>query len=140
VVISALYGAVRPTDRIAPYRLAMGVDLPGIGPLGPAWREPLERALGGVVGRGCVVDCRSTPYMAAWRPDVEDRWVHVRVPGASHGAKHTRGLVARHLCERGDDPRGAAALAELVGEAFDVWLDAPRRRGAPWELSVAPPS
>ncbi|HQA13960.1 MAG TPA: peroxide stress protein YaaA, partial [Ornithinibacter sp.] len=31
VVVSALYGAVRPTDRIAAYRLAMGTTLPDVG-------------------------------------------------------------------------------------------------------------
>lgn len=141
LVVSALYGALRMTDRVAPYRLAMGVDLPGIGPLAAAWRDPLAAALAPVARRGCLVDCRSAPYVAAWRPagDVAARWIHVRVPGASHGAKHTRGLVARHLCEREADPRTPAALADLVGEAFDVRLAPPERSGAPWILDVAAP-
>ena len=33
VVISALYGALRLTDKVAPYRLAMGVTLPQVGRL-----------------------------------------------------------------------------------------------------------
>ncbi len=141
LVVSALFGAVRWTDRIVPYRLAMDVDLPGIGPLAAAWRPHLEAVLPAAVGRGCIVDCRSTPYVAAWRPQGElaDRWVHVRVPGASHGAKHTRGLVARHLCLAAGDPRTPQALADLVGEAFETWLEAPARRGGPWTLSVVPP-
>ena len=32
VVVSALHGAVRPGDRITPYRLSMGSTLPGLGP------------------------------------------------------------------------------------------------------------
>ena len=30
VVVSALFGAVHPTDRIPPYRLSMAVNLPGV--------------------------------------------------------------------------------------------------------------
>ncbi len=141
VVVSALYGAVRPTDRIAPYRLAMGVSLPGVGPLAALWRPELSRVLPDVAGRGVVLDCRSAPYAAAWPPggDLARRWVRVRVNGASHLAKHTRGLVTRHLCLEGDAPRSAPALAEVVGRGFDVALRGPARPGAPWVLDVEPP-
>ena len=141
VVVSALHGAVRPTDRITAYRLSMNVTLPGVGPLASAWRPALEEVLPASVGRGVVVDCRSAAYAAAWRPgrDLAARWVQVRVPGASHMAKHTRGLVARHLCVTGADPRTVPALAEVVGEAFGVALHAPARTGAPWVLDVVAP-
>ena len=42
VVVSALYGAVRPGDRITAYRLAMGTTLPDVGGLAPAWRPALD--------------------------------------------------------------------------------------------------
>lgn len=45
VVISALYGAVRLTDRVAPYRLSMATSLPGLPRLATLWREPLDAAL-----------------------------------------------------------------------------------------------
>ncbi|MBR7744048.1 peroxide stress protein YaaA [Phycicoccus sp. BSK3Z-2] len=141
VVVSALHGAVRPTDRITAYRLAMGVDLPGVGPLAARWREVLDGPLTAAAGSGVVVDCRSAAYGAAWRPgpDLAERWVQVRVPGASHMAKHTRGLVARHLCEASAAPRSVPALAEVVGAAFTVDLHEPARRGAPWVLDVTTP-
>ena len=112
VVVSALYGAVRPTDAIAPYRLSMAVNLPGVGPLASAWKPELGRVLPAAAGRGVVVDCRSSTYAAAWTPqgDLAERWVQVRVPGATHMAKHTRGLVARQLCSVGSGrPPGAPA-------------------------------
>jgi len=59
------------------------------------------------------------------------------VPGASHMAKHTRGLVARHLCEVGTDPRSVPALADVVGEAFTVALHEPTSARAPWVLDVS---
>ncbi|WP_392545349.1 YaaA family protein [Oryzobacter telluris] len=141
VVVSALHGAVRPTDRITAYRLSMAVTLPGVGALAGAWRPVLDTVLPEAVGRGVVVDCRSAAYAAAWRPgkDLAHRWVQVRVPGASHMAKHTRGLVARHLCVAGVAPRSVPALADVVAGAFAVELHAPEKPGAPWVLDVTAP-
>lgn len=140
VVVSALHGAVRLKDRITAYRLSMDVNLPGLGPVAAAWRPVLDHVLAPAAGREVVVDCRSSTYAAAWTPvgDVADRWVQVRVPGASHMAKHTRGLVARHLCVSGQRARTPARLAEIVAEAFDVSLAPPARRGRPWVLDALP--
>ncbi|MEO7421234.1 MAG: peroxide stress protein YaaA [Ornithinibacter sp.] len=140
VIVSALHGAVRLGDRITAYRLSMGATLPQVGPLAAAWRPALAEVLPDAAGSGAVVDCRSAPYAAAWRPaaDLAPRWVQVRVPGASHMAKHTRGLVTRHLCEVGEAPRSVPAVAEVVGRAFDVDLHEPASRTAPWVLDVLP--
>lgn len=139
VVVSALYGAVRPTDRLAPYRLSMGVSLPGPGPLASFWRPHLGPVLEAAAGRGLVVDCRSSTYAAAWAPagELARRWVQVRVPGATHMAKHTRGLVARTLCRTPDDPRRPEALLDLLEDEFEVTLQEPGRAGRPWTLDVA---
>jgi cytoplasmic iron level regulating protein YaaA (DUF328/UPF0246 family) len=138
VVVSALYGAVRPTDAITPYRLSMAVNLPGLGPVASAWRGPLADTLPEAAGRGLVVDCRSSTYATAWTPqgDLAARWVQVRVPGATHLAKHTRGLVARRLCEAGRDVRRVDQLAMLLEDAFDVALTPPARPGRPWVLDA----
>ncbi|MGD8201865.1 YaaA family protein [Ornithinimicrobium sp. W1679] len=138
VVVSALYGAVRPTDRLAPYRLSMGVSLPGPGPLASFWRPHLGPVLEAAAGRGLVVDCRSSTYAAAWAPAeaLAPRWVQVRVPGATHMAKHTRGLVARALCRTPADPRRVQDLPALLGQEFDVALHEPVRRGRSWILDV----
>ena len=138
VTVSALFGAVRPRDAIVPYRLSMAVNLPGVGPLASAWKPELAQVLPGAAGRGVIVDCRSSTYAAAWTPggDLAERWVHVRVPGTTHMAKHTRGLVARHLCTDGADPRTVPSLAEVVGRRFDVELTEPRREGLPWVLDA----
>jgi cytoplasmic iron level regulating protein YaaA (DUF328/UPF0246 family) len=139
VVVSALYGAVRPTDAIAPYRLSMAVNLPGIGPLAAAWKPPLSEVLPEAAGRGLVVDCRSSTYAAAWAPqgDLAQRWVQVKVPGATHMAKHTRGLVARRLCEAGADPRRVESLPALLADRFDVRLLEPAGRGRPWTIETS---
>ncbi|GGL25868.1 peroxide stress protein YaaA [Phycicoccus endophyticus] len=141
VVVSALHGAVRLRDRVTAYRLSMGTDLPGVGPLARWWRPVLEEPLTRAAGRGVVLDCRSAAYAAAWAPGpaLAERWVHVRVPGASHGAKHTRGLVARHVCLAGTTARSVPAVADVVSGAFPTRLREPAREGAPWVLEVSPP-
>ena len=148
VVISALFGALHPKDRVPSYRLSMGVDLPGVGPLAAAWREPLDAVLPAAAGHRLIVDLRSSTYVAAWRPgrDLAERTVQVHVvrdgPGGrtavSHMAKHTRGLVARDLLASGADPRHPEDLAEALGERFAVSLGeaAP---GRPRRLEVVEP-
>ncbi|AKU16625.1 YaaA family protein [Luteipulveratus mongoliensis] len=141
VVVSALYGAVRPRDKVAPYRLSMAVNLPGLGPVAAAWREPLDDVLSAAAGRGVIVDCRSSTYVAAWTPrgDLARKWVQIRVPGATHMAKHTRGLLARHLCQVGKDVRTPQALEAVAADGFSTTLTAPARTGQPWVLDVSTP-
>ncbi|MBD2765578.1 peroxide stress protein YaaA [Kocuria sp. cx-455] len=107
VVISALWGAVRPGDRIPAYRLSMGTDLPRHGKLTTWWKPRLFPVLDQAAAGRVVVDCRSAAYAAAWKAPAI-RTVAVRVEQlneagkrsvVSHNAKHTRGLVARFLCE-----------------------------------------
>lgn len=143
-IVSGLWGVVTPADRIPAYRLSMGTDLPGVGPLAPAWRGPLGETLAEEAAGALVVDCRSAAYLAAWTPPADADWVTVRVlrevdgrrSVVSHHAKHTRGVLTRHLLtRRGRAPRDADELAHvasaLVGDALlAVELDAPPRRGA----------
>jgi cytoplasmic iron level regulating protein YaaA (DUF328/UPF0246 family) len=121
-VASALFGLLSPFDRIPAYRLSGGTSLPGVGSLAALWRPVLEPEL--AAHRGLVVDLRSGPYAALARvPDA----VQVRVlrdsdgrrSVVSHDNKHTKGLLARALCEAGarsvdDVARAGAAVADLV--------------------------
>lgn len=146
VVVSGLWGAVRPTDRIPPYRLNVCGRLIGMPALEPLWREVLPPALVAAAGpRGVVVDCRSSTYVAMGMPRaLADRTVAIRVlrdedgrrSAVSHMAKHTRGLVARHLLEAAADPRTPEGLAEAVADRWPVELTPPVRVGAPWTLAV----
>lgn len=146
LVISALWGAVRMNDRIPAYRLSMTVSLPGVGPLASFWRPHLQGALHDVAGRGVIVDCRSAPYQQAWPTPAPERTLQVRVlskdshTAVSHMAKHTRGLVARHLCRRtAPVPKTPERLAAAVAEAFEVGLTPPASRRATWTLDVVQP-
>jgi cytoplasmic iron level regulating protein YaaA (DUF328/UPF0246 family) len=143
-VVSGLWGAVAPGDAIPAYRLSMGTDLPGVGPLAAAWREPLAAELDPLAADRLVVDARSAAYLAAWHPPRGTAWVTVRVERdtdgvrqvVSHHAKHTRGVLTRHLLtRRARLPRTADELAraarELVGaQLMDVELGPAVARGA----------
>ena len=126
VIFSGLWGALRVDDAVPPYRLAMGVKLPPLGPLAAFWRPALRTALEPISAEGLLVDMRSTPYAAAWKPDaaVRERTVAVRVlrerdgrrSVVSHMAKQTRGAVAGALLRAGADPQTPKDLAEAVND------------------------
>ncbi len=149
-IVSALWGIVGPEDAIPAYRLSMGVDLPGLGPLARAWRAPLTPVLEAAADGGVVVDCRSAGYVAAWRPSRGADWVAVRVlrelDGArtvvSHHAKHARGVLTRHLLTRDapvptDADELLVASQELTGgPLLGVELGPVAARGGPRTLTL----
>jgi cytoplasmic iron level regulating protein YaaA (DUF328/UPF0246 family) len=117
LIASALWGFVRPEDRIPAYRLSMGATLPRIASLPALWRDPLRRA---APDTGLIVDLRSGAYAAAWKPKAATV-VAVRafVDGktVSHMVKATRGDVARILLSAGEAPETPHDVATLVREA-----------------------
>ena len=128
VVASALFGLVRPADRLPPYRLSGSTVLPGLGGLAPIWRPALEPVLS--AREELVVDLRSGSYAALARvPDA----VVVRVlrdqdgrrTVVSHDNKHTKGRLARALCESGARSVGDVAAAGR-SVADDVEVDGVR--------------
>jgi cytoplasmic iron level regulating protein YaaA (DUF328/UPF0246 family) len=69
VVVSALWGALRPTDRVPPYRLHLFARLIGIDRLYETWRAVLPDVLADAAGAaGVVVDLRSPGYQQAGTP------------------------------------------------------------------------
>ncbi|RRD51746.1 peroxide stress protein YaaA [Buchananella hordeovulneris] len=136
VIASALYGFVRPSDIIAPYRLTMHTPLPGT-PLAATWRPAASAALA-ELGRAhtLVLDCRSSEYAAAAPAKVlAGRVLAVRAVtrragkevAVSHDAKRYRGLLLGALCARDVTGWQVADVAELAGQlpaVQDVRLDA----------------
>ncbi len=119
LIASALWGVVRPGDRIPAYRLDMRARPSGIGGLAAYWRQPLRAAL---PDRGLVLDLRSGAYAAAWQPR---RATHLAVRGFTEGpdgrrtviahmAKRVRGEVARLVLLAGGAER-PEEVAEIAG-------------------------
>ena len=129
LIASALWGALRPGDRIPYYRFSAKARLKGIGGLAAFWRPALTAALPDEEGT-LVVDMRSGAYAAAWKPR-RATLVAVRAfsetggkrKPVSHMAKAVRGEVARVLLDAKKAPKDPDAAAQLVTAAgFTVEL------------------
>jgi cytoplasmic iron level regulating protein YaaA (DUF328/UPF0246 family) len=137
-ITSSLFGLVRPGDRIPSYRLAGGVNLPGLGVVSAHWRAVLDPVVREAAGNGLVVDLRSSTYTAFWRParDLSPRVASVRVlqqvgsqrKVVSHFNKATKGRLVRALLESGASPRTPGRLAdEITALGWKVELHEPGR-------------
>lgn len=146
VVVSALWGALRPVDRVPPYRLHLGGQLTGIDRLDATWRTVLPDVLAEAAGEaGLVVDIRSPAYQATGMPaGLGDRTVTLRVAAGMRGhrigeviTKRLRGAAAHHLLESGADPADPHDVADALAERWPVRLEAPQRRGKPWTMTLS---
>jgi len=121
LIASALWGVVRPDDRIPAYRLSISARLPRIAGLATYWRPALAAAL---PDEGLVVDLRSGGYAAAWAPR------HATVVGVrgfteqdgvrkviTHHVKSVRGDVARALLQAPAPARTPEDVAEAAARA-----------------------
>jgi uncharacterized protein len=129
LIASALWGVVRPDDRIPYYKLPPKEKLNGIGPLARFWRPALAEALPDKAGE-LILDMRSGAYSAMWKPK-QATLLPVRAytesdgtrRAVSHMAKAVRGDVARALLEAKKapaDPDVAAAIAEAAGFTVEL--------------------
>lgn len=139
LIFSGLWGVLRPDDRIPTYKLPIGTRVPGVGGLASHWRPALSEAL---PDRGLVLDLRSGPYEAAWRPQgasvVSVRGFTESPSGErkviSHMVKRVRGDVARAALSAGPRPRtpeDIASAAERAGLRVEL-----ARTAAGWTLDV----
>jgi cytoplasmic iron level regulating protein YaaA (DUF328/UPF0246 family) len=145
VITSALWGALRPDDRIPPYRLHICAHLVDMERLEPTWRAVLPATLADAAGGDAlIVDARSPTVQAAGMPrDAADRTVVLRVEQRTAGrrigdviAKRMRGQAARELLESGADPAAPGELEAVLGERWPVMVAPPARAGTPWTLTL----
>jgi len=129
LIASALWGVVRPGDRIPYYRLPPKEKLDGIGPLAKYWRPALAEALPDEQGN-LILDMRSAAYSTMWKPK-RATLLAVRafteIDGerkvVSHMAKAVRGDVARALLQAKkppSDPEATAATVESAGFTVEL--------------------
>lgn len=129
LIASALWGVVRPEDRIPYYRFSAKAKLPRVGALAGFWRPALTAALPDEEGR-LIVDMRSGAYAAAWKPKRAEL-LAVRAfseqggrrKPVSHMAKAVRGEIAKTLLAAKRPPEDAEAAAHAATKAgFEVEL------------------
>ncbi|MCH7231359.1 peroxide stress protein YaaA [Glycomyces sp. L485] len=142
LIASPLWGLLRPSDRVPPYRMPMSAQLPGTERLAKLWRPAVAETLGAL--DELIVDMRSGTYTQVWGP--KDRGVSVRVfkedasgkrTVVTHMAKATRGEVARALLASTVQPTTPAELGDfLASRGWKVELSEPATRSKPWLLDV----
>jgi cytoplasmic iron level regulating protein YaaA (DUF328/UPF0246 family) len=145
VIASALWGLLRPADRIPSYRMNICARLDGIQHLEPLWRSVLPGVLAAAAGRrGVIVDMRAASYQALGLPaGLGDRTVTLHADAAAGGragnvfVKRVRGEAARFLLESGEDPRSPTELAALLAQRWPTRLEEPARPGKPWAVTLS---
>jgi uncharacterized protein len=131
LIFSGLWGVLRGDEPVPAYRVPAKAVLPGIGVAGTFWRPRLEEMLPELLGRGAVVDLRSSDYAAMWRPrgTLADRVIAVRVlsplPRGGYGvisynSKLAKGRLAAALLARAAGGTPCRGPDDVVA----AWLDA----------------
>jgi cytoplasmic iron level regulating protein YaaA (DUF328/UPF0246 family) len=147
-ITSSLFGLVRLSDALPSYRLSGGTNLPGIGSVPGHWRHHLGPSIETAVGKGLLVDLRSSTYAAFWRPTPElaPRTATVRVLHevggqrkiVSHFNKATKGRLVRSLALDPTTPKSPAHLAEhLTALGWNVEIGKPTKTGVPLDVIVS---
>lgn len=146
VIVSALWGALRPADQIPPYRLHPCARLVGMDKVEPVWRTVLPPALADAAEqRGPVLDLRSAAFRSVGRPTgLDGETVTLRIRSAPGGpthlgdviAKRVRGEAASHLLASDGDPEDPLDIADLLGTRWELEVDPPGGRNRSWTVTL----
>ncbi|MBL8327915.1 MAG: peroxide stress protein YaaA [Rubrivivax sp.] len=141
VILSGLYGVLRPLDRLQPYRLEMGTALatPSGRNLYEYWGDTLAGYLNERLAAErspVIINLASQEYArAALRPSLQARVIHCQFEEGRQGrygiisffAKRARGLMARWAIEHRVRKPQALQAFDGEGYAFDPQASAPDR-------------
>jgi hypothetical protein len=142
VILSGLYGLLRPLDKLQPYRLEMGTRLPtpgGAKDLYSYWGDTLAEALNELQVNErspIVINLASQEYSrAALRPALRARVVDCQFEEWHGGqwkvisffAKRARGLMARHAIQQRAATPKALLSFDAEGYAYDAGASEPDR-------------
>lgn len=123
-IASALWGLVRPGDRIPAYRFSADSRIPGLPTLQQIWGEPVGTAIG--AEKGLIIDLRSGAYekLAQVPTSCAQRAVSLRIlqdrngklSVVSHHNKATKGRLTAALLSEATEPRSVDHLCVLLRE------------------------
>lgn len=131
-IISAKYGALRPSDRIESYKEK--IDNKAMGKVVASTLDGAESEL--------IVDCRSSTYKGVWKSPA-DITVEIKVSTVvggvrtvvTHMSKKTRGEITRWLLQSRSTPKTPEDLYAIVSEKYPCALT-PSDGKQPWILEV----
>ena len=132
LIVSALFGLVRPLDQIFQYKVKIDSKL---------WRDAIVDVSEKFVDE-LVIDCRSSTYKSVWTINPENT-VDVRVfkvTGSersviTHMSKKYRGELTRHLIMQASDPITPADVQRMAAQLFECEIHPPND-GQPWVLNL----
>lgn len=144
-IASALFGLLRPSDRIPGYRLSGDTTLPELGTLSSVWKEALSTELAKV--RGPIIDLRSGAYVSLGPipPQASDRTLVGRVllerggkrSVVSHHNKATKGRLTREVLLHGKTPKTVEKVPAYLAElGFPSEIREPKKDGDPLGLDI----
>jgi len=132
LVISAIFGVVRPNDLIPNYKAKIKSS---------DWKAVLKPALDNLEA-DLIIDCRSSTYAGVWQPP-SDKTVAVRVfkrekgkiSVITHLSKKYRGELTRVVLKAGKPPKTPAELLAIAQKHFDCKLTK-AKGNLPWYLDL----
>ena len=132
LIVSALFGLVKPLDQIFSYKEKIDNKL---------WREAVAQ-VAAKYSNELIIDCRSSTYKGVWTINPQNT-IEVRVfkvNGAersviTHMSKKYRGELTGHLLKQTADPTTAAEVQRIAAQLFECELHAPVD-GQPWALDL----
>ena len=132
LIVSALFGLVKPLDQIFQYKIKIDSKL---------WRAAIAAVSTKFVSE-LVIDCRSSTYKSVWTINPENT-VEVRVfkingterSVITHMSKKYRGELTRHLLMQTNDPTTPAEVQRMAAQSFECELHPPAD-GQPWALDL----
>lgn len=145
LIVSGLFGLVRPTDRLPPYKLKIGANLGGVvGKLANFWRGPVSDVLRHELKGKVVWDFLPDQHRRVWDGSGEIRACHqvkfvkrvIRSGVAewktiSHHSKALKGALIRHLLEKdADNPKALRDFEHPDGYRYDPSLSVESKRAA----------
>ena len=132
LIVSALFGLVRPLDQIFQYKVKIDNKL---------WRDAIAEVSEKFVDE-LVIDCRSSTYKSVWTINPENT-VDVRVfkvtgterSVITHMSKKYRGELTRHLLMHASHPTTPGDVQRMAAQIFECELHPPTH-DQPWVLNL----
>ncbi len=119
-IASALFGLVRPHDRIPAYRMSGSVTLPRLGTVASRWKPVIPRAIAELADGQLVVDLRSGTYVALGAAAAGSVTMRVLTEAngkrsiVSHSNKATKGRIVGRMLAEDVEAKDVDSLADAL--------------------------